>query len=122
MEKEEAANIIASIAGKMFTWLSFVLPPVIAANIAHWSASVLSGKKISMRARLAMFTGSFVIAAVAHKMFEGTKWEWAIIWGCAMSTEHLLKFIYLESGEIIKQWARTALQSGLNSLTKTKKK
>lgn len=106
---------------KIMTWLLVVLPPVIAANIAHWSATVIMGKRVSRKARIAIFCGSFGIAAAVHALVAATgleKWEWALIWLSGVSTVPVLKFIYLEAGEIIKNWFRNTLKQGLAYLNK----
>lgn len=115
MEKEDWAAAFASIALKLYSWLCIVLPPVVAANIAHWSASVLTGKKVSMKARIALFTGSIVIAGMVHKLFDGWKNEWIFTSAACLSTKDILEFLYLEWGGWVKKYLRSKASEFVNN-------
>lgn len=125
MEKE-TAETAANLAGKLFSWLVIILPPMIAANVAHWSASFLSGKKPSKRARFAMFMGSLSIAMVTKWVCDlyaiDGNWRTIAIWFTSLTSEHILRFLYLESGDIIKAWLKSVLTQILNGITKNKDK
>ena len=107
--KEEAAGIGA----KLITFIGCVLPPLIMANLTHWAASVITEKKISKRARIAIFLGSFGIASLVHWLFISLnieRFEWVAIWCCTMGTPSLLKFLILEFGDMLKDWCRKQLE------------
>lgn len=106
---------------KLLAWLIAVLPPVVAANLTHWTAGEVSGRQLSRRRRIAVFIGSFGIAAFVHWLcgyFNLTKFEWGIIWVTSICTEHLLKFIAIEAGDIIKTWMANVLRKSLEYVEK----
>lgn len=106
--KTDAAGWLA----KAISYLICILPPVVLANITHWAATVITGKKMSLRSRIAVFLGSFGIAALVHWLCITTssgKYEWVFIWATSMGAEQLLRFFYQEFGEIIKAWMKNQL-------------
>lgn len=125
MEKEEAATTAASIAGKLFSILVIILPPFIAANVAHWSASVLTGKKMTKRSRFAMSMGSLSVAFATMWICDlygmNNNWRTVIIWFATLTSDKILIFLYTEFGDIMKEWLKTALTQSLNKLTKKDK-
>ena len=119
--KEEAAGLGA----KIITFIVCVMPPVIIANITHWAASIIAEKRISRRARLAIFVGSFGIASFVHWICGLTgfnKYEWIVIASTSMSTPQLLKFFYLEFGEMVKDWVRGYIDNSLRVASKAIRK
>lgn len=109
---------------KIIALILAIAPPVIAANMTLWAASELSGKIVSKRARRALIVGSFAIAFAIHYLFvllDLEKWAWIATWACAIGTEPLLKFLYLEFGGMLKQWCKNQLQQALNLLDKKRK-
>jgi hypothetical protein len=116
-EKTEAATWIA----KALTYVVCVMPPVIVANITHWAATVITGKKMSLRAHLAVFLGSFGIAAAVHwlcQIWDAGRVEWLFIWSTSMATEQLLRFFYLEFGDMMK----ASVKAQIATLFKLKEK
>lgn len=111
----------AGLGAKILTFIMCVMPPVIIANITHWAATVISDKHVSLRARIAIFVGSFGIASFVHWICAVTgfyKYEWIAIASTSMSTPQLLKFFYLEFGEMVKSWAKSQVEQTLKVLSK----
>ena len=116
----------ATVLGyKVLAFLIAVLPPVIAANITHWTAGEVSGRQLSKRRRIAVFVGSFGIAAFVHWLcvrFDFEKYEWGLIWVTSICTEHILKFVAIEAGDIVKAWLADTLQKALKYIEKKQNK
>ena len=116
--KTEAAGLLA----KVFSWLVAILPPMLAANVMHWSGSVLTGHILSRKERIAVLAGSFGLSCAVHYVCESLHWapgkEWIAIWSASICTEHLLKLFILHAGDIIKDWLRNNLQAALRFLKK----
>lgn len=120
---EQTKATVTEFATKALSWVIAVLPPVIAANIAHWSHTELSGRKFSKRARIAVFAGSFSIAMAVHYAciaLKCEKYEWIIIWAMGISTEHILKFFYVRFGDMVRSALVTWMEQILGQLKKTK--
>lgn len=64
--KTEATGLAAGLGAKLITFIMCVMPPVIVANIIHWSASIIAESKISLRARFAIVCGSFGLSSFVH--------------------------------------------------------
>jgi hypothetical protein len=81
---------------------------VVVANITHWAASVVAGKKMSARARFAIFIGSLGIAFVVHLLCQmwNPKMEWLFVFVTSFTSEHILKYMYLEFGLTVKEWIK----------------
>jgi len=123
MDQTKAA--VGEVFAKALSWIVAVLPPVIAANIAHWSHTELSGRKFSRRARIAVFAGSFAIAMAIHYAciaLKVEKYEWIIIWVMGISTEHVLKFFYVNASSMIRNFLINWTEQFLGQLKKNKEK
>lgn len=122
---DQTKATLTEFTTKALSWIIAVLPPVIAANIAHWSHTELSGRKFSKRARLAVFAGSFSIAMAVHYAcisLEAERYEWMIIWAMGISTEHILKFFYVRFGDMIQNFFINWTEQILDQLKKSKAK
>jgi hypothetical protein len=122
---DQTKTVIGEFFAKALSLFIAVLPPVIAANIAHWSHTEISGRKFSKKARLAVFAGSFSIACVIHYVcvsLDILKYEWVIIWAMGISTEHVLKFMYVKFWDIARNFLITYIEQILGSLKKSKEK
>lgn len=122
---DQTKATVGEFCAKALSWIVAVLPPVIAANIAHWSHTELSGRKFSRRARVAVFAGSFAIACAVHYACIAIKlerYEWMIIWAMGISTEHVLKFFYVNFSDMIRSFLINWTEQMLGQLKKNKEK
>lgn len=98
-----------SAYSKIISYLTYVVMPVILGNVVYWSHSVITGKAMTVKVRIAIFGGSLAMASFVHYVcatWNYQRVEWVAIWFCSIFTEHLLRFIYFEMWDIFKEWIR----------------
>jgi hypothetical protein len=110
-----------SVYSKIISYLTYVVMPVILGNVVYWSHGVITGKHMTIKVRIAIFGGSLAMASFVH--YVCTTWnyqkiEWIAIWFCSIFTEHMLRFLYFELWDIIKDWLRDAAKRVVNKLGK----